>query len=66
MQDGLLFPGTPAAVTGKRYCIDGAALAFKPADGGATVLGEGKVKEPELPSWLQPPKVGGGYGVSAG
>ena len=65
--DGLLFPGTPAALTGKRYCIDGAALVFKPADGSAAVLGEGKVKEPELPSWLQPPKVGGGpaggYGV---
>lgn len=67
--DGLLFPGTPAALTGKRYCIDGAALVFKPADGSPIVLGEGEVKEPELPSWLQPPKVGGaggagGYGVT--
>jgi peptide-methionine (R)-S-oxide reductase len=26
--DGFLFPGTPAALTGKRYCIDGAALFF--------------------------------------
>ena len=63
--DGLLFPGAPAALSGKRYCIDGAALAFKPADGSEVVLGEAvKQKEPELPSWLQPPKVGGGYGVS--
>lgn len=62
--DGLLFVGTPAALTGKRYCIDGAALVFKPDDGSAPVMGEGQVKEPELPSWLQPPKVGGGYGVS--
>ena len=28
--DGFLFPGTPAFVTGKRYCIDGGALLFVP------------------------------------
>lgn len=56
--DGLLFPGTPAALTGKRYCIDGAALVFQPADGGDAVKGEGEVAAPELPSWLQPPPVG--------
>ena len=35
--DGFLFPGTPAFVTGKRYCIDGAALVFVPTaqKGGA-------------------------------
>ncbi|KAL3823537.1 hypothetical protein ACHAXA_007215 [Cyclostephanos tholiformis] len=32
--DGYLFPGTPAFVTGRRYCIDGAALAFLPSGGG--------------------------------
>ena len=43
--DGFLFPGTPAALTGKRYCI-GAALVFKPADGSPAVLGEGKARSP--------------------
>jgi len=54
--DGILFPGTPAALSGKRYCIDGAALVFKPNDGGELVIGEGVAKAPELPSWLQPPQ----------
>lgn len=56
--DGYLFPGTPAFLTGKRYCIDGAALIFEPSDGGPVVKGEGEVRAPELPSWLQPPPVG--------
>lgn len=30
--DGYLFVGTEAFVTGKRYCIDGAALMFYPTD----------------------------------
>mmetsp|Transcript_12503 Transcript_12503/g.30556 ORF Transcript_12503/g.30556 Transcript_12503/m.30556 type:complete len:231 (-) Transcript_12503:348-1040(-) len=38
--DGYLFPGTPAFVTGKRYCIDGAALIFKPEGGGDDVYGD--------------------------
>ena len=57
--DGFLFPGTPAFASGKRYCIDGAALTFSPADGSEVVIGEAPsrgVTEPELPSWLQPPK----------
>lgn len=30
--DGARFPGTRAAETGKRFCIDGAALVFVPSD----------------------------------
>ncbi len=58
--DGILFPGTPAAVSGKRYCIDGAALVFQPAEAGAPLVsGEGAFRPAgELPDWLQPPKVG--------
>eukprot|EP00965_Chrysotila_dentata_P032631 1087258-Pleurochrysis_carterae.AAC.2 len=58
--DGMLFVGTAAALTGKRYCIDGAALLFEPADGGELVRGDPQTPKsaPELPSWLQPPKIG--------
>ena len=62
--DGKVFRGTPAAITGKRFCIDGAALTFVPAEGGEPVSGDGLSRrryqapaEVELPSWLQPPKV---------
>jgi peptide-methionine (R)-S-oxide reductase len=60
--DGFLFPGTAAFTTGKRYCIDGAALVFIPADGSERVSGEAppmKSGTPELPSWLQPPPIKG-------
>ena len=30
--DGFLFQNTPAAVSGKRYCIDGGALVFAPKE----------------------------------
>uniref|UniRef100_A0A7S0AN10 MsrB domain-containing protein n=1 Tax=Pyrodinium bahamense TaxID=73915 RepID=A0A7S0AN10_9DINO len=54
--DGLLFPGTPAFKTGRRYCIDGAALVFYPQDGSAPLRGEGPPPAPmELPEWLRPP-----------
>ena len=63
VMQGLLFPGTAAFLSGKRFCIDGAALIFQPADGGEAVIGEGVAKVPELPSWLQSPKVGNGNGA---
>lgn len=55
--DGFLFLGTPAFVSGKRYCIDGAALVFRPAAQGEPVV-RGDIKKPaSTPSWLDPPKV---------
>lgn len=38
--DGWIFQGTPAAISGKRYCIDGSALLFKPSDGSPSVAGD--------------------------
>lgn len=38
--DGWVYVGTSAFETGNRYCIDGAALVFKPADGGAEIFGD--------------------------
>lgn len=60
--DGFLFLGTEAAVTGKRYCIDGAALVFYPDDkkDAPAVRGDLPASKPEdkkLPSFLEPPKV---------
>eukprot|EP00429_Kryptoperidinium_foliaceum_P010464 CAMPEP_0176002130 /NCGR_PEP_ID=MMETSP0120_2-20121206/487_1 /TAXON_ID=160619 /ORGANISM="Kryptoperidinium foliaceum, Strain CCMP 1326" /LENGTH=198 /DNA_ID=CAMNT_0017334707 /DNA_START=206 /DNA_END=799 /DNA_ORIENTATION=+ len=39
-RDGWIFQGTPAAVSGKRFCIDGSALVFKPSDGSDPVVGD--------------------------
>lgn len=39
-KDGQFFPGTRAAETGERYCIDGAALVFVPRGGGTPVSGD--------------------------
>ena len=56
--DGALFPGTSAFLSGKRYCIDGSALVFYPADGGPPVSGEFDPAAPrELPKWAQPPGI---------
>jgi peptide-methionine (R)-S-oxide reductase len=38
--DGWVYVGTSAAKTGKRYCIDGAALIFKSVNGGEDVFGD--------------------------
>lgn len=38
-EDGWIFTGTRAADTGKRYCIDGAALVFRSVD-GTEVIGD--------------------------
>jgi SelR domain len=59
--DGFLFVGTPAFKSGKRFCIDGAALLFLPASGDAAVMGD----KPPLPKagvikvadWFEPPKI---------
>jgi len=57
--DGKLFLGTRAFETGKRYCIDGAALVFYPEDGSVAVRGEGPPSAPfEFPDWLSSPSIG--------
>jgi len=62
--DGKLFPGTVAFDSGKRYCIDGTALIFKPSDenseplyGDLPPIPKKNVNEIELPKFLQPPKI---------
>lgn len=57
--DGKLFVNTPAFESGKRYCVDGAALIFKPEDGGEDIFGDmpPPVKKSGMPSFLEPPKI---------
>ena len=60
--DGFLFPGTMAALTNRRYCIDGAALTFQPEQQPeARLRGDAPpAKSPAdvpLPDWLQPPAI---------
>jgi peptide-methionine (R)-S-oxide reductase len=38
--DGWRFVGTPASKTGKRFCINGAVLVFKPEGGGKALVGD--------------------------
>jgi len=38
--DGFIYVGTPAFQTGKRYCIDGAALIFQPSGEGEEIFGD--------------------------
>jgi len=54
--DGFLFPGTPAFVSGKRYCIDGAALLFVPKD--QKNIGSGGDGELEMIRGDLPPRGG--------
>mmetsp|Transcript_18385 Transcript_18385/g.35779 ORF Transcript_18385/g.35779 Transcript_18385/m.35779 type:complete len:281 (+) Transcript_18385:34-876(+) len=58
--DGFLFVGTPAFVTGKRYCIDGGALVFVPSDQNATG------REVEILRGDLPPRSGGSGRVFPG
>lgn len=55
-KDGAFFPGTRAAETGYRYCIDGAALVFVPEE-GEPMSGDFIANPLGLPKWLQPPRV---------
>jgi peptide-methionine (R)-S-oxide reductase len=51
--DGWVFQGTPAAESGKRYCIDGAALIFHPEDGSTpSVVGDQSPDKPVFASFL--------------
>lgn len=56
--DGFIYVNTPAFISGKRYCVDGAALIFKP-ENGEDVYGDTPppVKQKELPDFLAPPKI---------
>ena len=57
--DGKIFVNTPAFVSGKRFCIDGAALVFEPKDGSASVPGDKPLSVPkDIPDFLKPPPVG--------
>lgn len=38
--DGDVYSNTPAFKTGKRYCIDGAAMVFYPSDGSPAISGD--------------------------
>mmetsp|Transcript_1229 Transcript_1229/g.2375 ORF Transcript_1229/g.2375 Transcript_1229/m.2375 type:complete len:257 (+) Transcript_1229:49-819(+) len=57
--DGLLYVSTPAFVSGKRYCVDGAALIFKPEDDSDDVYGDlpPPIKKKAMPDFLTPPKI---------
>lgn len=55
--DGKLFVNTPAFTSGKRFCVDGGALIFKPTDGGDDVFGDTPKKTQDIPGFLTPPKI---------
>lgn len=49
--DGWIFQGTPAAESGKRFCIDGSALVFEPSDGNPSVIGDLYPEKPARPEF---------------
>jgi peptide-methionine (R)-S-oxide reductase len=62
--DGFLFVGTEAAKTGKRFCVDGAALVFRPSenindtDASISIIrGDQPAPAKGPPSWMEPPKI---------
>ena len=55
--DGKAYLNTPAFASGKRHCIDGGALVFKPADGSADVYGDTPAPAKEMPGFLSPPSI---------
>jgi len=58
--DGYLFVGTPAALSGKRFCIDGAALVFRSSsDKDVVVRGDDTPQKAKTmtPKWLEPPTI---------
>jgi len=55
--DGVLFPGTPAAKSEKRHCVDVYALIFKLADGKEEVYGDLPGKKKEMPKGLDGPRI---------
>ena len=49
--DGWIFQGTPAAESGKRFCVDGSALVFVPSDGSTPVMGDLYPDKPSRPAF---------------
>jgi peptide-methionine (R)-S-oxide reductase len=62
-QDGFLFQGTEAAVTGQRFCIDGAALVFyqssAESEDASVLRGDIPARNgtPTMPSFLESPPI---------
>jgi len=53
----MLFPGTPAATSKKRHCVDGYALIFVPDNAEPEVVGDTQGRKKEVPKWLQGPTI---------
>ncbi|GMI36970.1 hypothetical protein TrRE_jg7149 [Triparma retinervis] len=55
--DGALFPGTMAAKTKRRHCVDGYSMIFVPDDGGDEIRGDGPGGGRGVPKWMEGPKI---------